>query len=342
MAAAATARTRGPVPPARVLMQDFTGCRLFVDLAACALPWRASAGIRADQPSDSRRSGHRPLRSGGLLRISRGPARNAELEFQRNRERYEFLRWGQQRLEQGARRSAATGIVHQVNPRVPVPGGPCSAVDGEPVLYPTRLVGTTPHHHDQRVGVLGWGRRRPRTEAVMLGHDRQWSRPMVIGRSVAGSLPEAPRQDLVLTLTEQLRAHGSSTSSSSSAGRAWRLVPCGSSDHRQHGAGSTARRLASSGRRQDPALPAAHRPSGGVDRSRGALHQGTGGPVRQRGPRDAGVHPVLPLDLATVEPVWPVRSGRGSSPTSHVQDAVPHDIAHSHCTRGGFGLPRTP
>jgi aconitate hydratase len=207
----ATSRPEVPFLPARVLMQDFTGVPAIVDLAAMRAALARLGG-------DPRRINPRVpvdlvIDHSVQVDFFASPAaqqRNAELEFQRNRERYEFLRWGQQRLEQLRVVPPATGIVHQVNLEYLSPVVHAAQPDGEPVLYPDTLVGTDSHTTMiNGLGVLGWGVGGIEAEAVMLGQPIVMIAPEVIGVRLDGSLPEGTTAtDLVLTLTQQLRAHG--------------------------------------------------------------------------------------------------------------------------------------
>src|SRR5699024_8511309 len=132
--------------------------------------------------------------------------RNIELEFQRNRERYQFLKWGQQAFDNFRVVPPNTGIVHQVNieylSRVVFTSG------GQ--AYPDTLVGTDSHTTMVNgLGVLGWGVGGIEAEAAMLGQPVSMLIPRVVGFKLTGQLPEgATATDLVLTITEMLREHG--------------------------------------------------------------------------------------------------------------------------------------
>ncbi|GAC1435061.1 MAG: aconitate hydratase AcnA [Solirubrobacteraceae bacterium] len=195
--------------PARVLMQDFTGVPAVVDLAAMR---EAMADLGGDPAKIN------PLVPAELV-IDHSVQvdvfgtrdafrRNAEREFERNEERYAFLRWGQGALKRFAVVPPDTGIVHQVNleylARVVF-------VDDESGLaYPDTLVGTDSHTTMVNgLGVLGWGVGGIEAEAAMLGQPLSMLVPQVVGFRLHGSLPEgATATDLVLTVTEQLRARG--------------------------------------------------------------------------------------------------------------------------------------
>ena len=153
--------------------------------------------------------------------------RNVELEYQRNRERYQFLRWGQTAFDDFVVVPPGTGIVHQVNiehlARVVFP----REVDGVLQAYPDTCVGTDSHTTMVNgLGVLGWGVGGIEAEAAMLGQPVSMLIPRVVGFKLTGALPEgATATDLVLTITEMLRKHGWSASSSSSTVPAWPTVP---------------------------------------------------------------------------------------------------------------------
>ncbi|HEY4596925.1 MAG TPA: aconitase family protein, partial [Thermoanaerobaculia bacterium] len=197
--------------PARVLLQDFTGVPAVVDLAAMRDAMVAMGG-------DPRRIN--PLQPVELVidhsvQVDEyGSAAafliNAEKEFERNRERYAFLRWGQTAFSNFRVVPPDTGIVHQVNleylARVVMEGD----VDGQRYLYPDTLVGTDSHTTMVNgLGVLGWGVGGIEAEAAMLGQPVSMLIPQVIGFRLSGELPEgATATDLVLTVTQMLRAKG--------------------------------------------------------------------------------------------------------------------------------------
>jgi aconitate hydratase len=157
--------------PARVLLQDFTGVPAVVDLAAMRDAMRAWAATRAHQPAAAGRARHRPLGAGRRVRHAHGLPHNVEREYERNQERYAFLRWGQQALRNFRVVPPGTGIVHQVNleylARVVFHtdggGGAAAGVSGHAGRH--RLA----HHDGQRLGVLGWGVGGIEAEAAMLG-----------------------------------------------------------------------------------------------------------------------------------------------------------------------------
>ncbi len=198
--------------PARVILQDFTGVPAVVDLAAMreamvALggdPARINPLVPAELVID-----HSVVAD--VFGVSDALQRNIELEFERNRERYQFLRWGQAAFDGLKVVPPGTGIVHQVNieylAKVVFPNG---LPDGRVQAYPDTVVGTDSHTTMVNgLGVLGWGVGGIEAEAAMLGQAVSMLIPRVVGFKLEGELPEGTTAtDLVLTITEQLRAHG--------------------------------------------------------------------------------------------------------------------------------------
>jgi aconitate hydratase len=197
--------------PARVLLQDFTGVPCVVDLAAMR-DAIVSLGGNPDRVD--------PLQPVELVidhsvqvdYFARADAfsLNAELEFSRNRERYAFLRWGQQAFRNFKVVPPDTGIVHQVNLEYLARVIFSETVDGKTVAYPDTLVGTDSHTTMVNgLGVVGWGVGGIEAEAAMLGQPASMLIPQVIGFRLTGILPKgATATDLVLTITEVLRRHG--------------------------------------------------------------------------------------------------------------------------------------
>jgi aconitate hydratase len=200
-----------PFKPARVILQDFTGVPAVVDLAAMR--------------SAMKRLGGDPSRINPLVPVDlvidhsvqvdvfgvpTAFQRNAEIEFQRNRERYEFLRWGQQAFANFRVVPPATGIVHQVNLEFLAKVVLANMQGNETVLYPDTLVGTDSHTTMiNGLGVLGWGVGGIEAEAAMLGQPYYFLTPQVVGFKLRGSLREGvTATDLVLTVTEILRKKG--------------------------------------------------------------------------------------------------------------------------------------
>jgi aconitate hydratase len=196
--------------PSRVLMQDFTGVPAVVDLAAMRDAMAKLGGdpslINPLQPAELVIDHSVQVDEYGNARAFKI---NAELEFQRNRERYAFLRWGQTAFRNMAIVPPDTGIVHQVNleflARVVF-----VQQNGKAVAYPDTLVGTDSHTTMiNGLGVLGWGVGGIEAEAAMLGQPVSMLIPSVVGVRLMGRLREgSTATDLVLTVTEMLRKHG--------------------------------------------------------------------------------------------------------------------------------------
>jgi aconitate hydratase A / 2-methylisocitrate dehydratase len=209
-----------PFNPGRVVLQDFTGVPAVVDLAAMR------AGIVRMTGDEATATKVNPLvpcdlvidhsvqvdafASGVALSI------NSEKEFERNNERYQFLKWGQQAFDNFRVVPPATGIVHQVNLEYLAkvvwesPSSGPSPQTPAPVLYPDSLVGTDSHTTMiNGLGVVGWGVGGIEAEAVMLGQPIYMLIPEVVGFKLTGRLAEGcTATDLVLRVTELLRAHG--------------------------------------------------------------------------------------------------------------------------------------
>jgi aconitate hydratase len=207
------ARAPGEVPfkPARVILQDFTGVPALVDLAAMRSAMERLSGdarrinpqIPADLVIDHSVQVDHFGRPDAL-------ALNAKLEFQRNRERYEFLRWGQNAFDNFRVVPPATGIVHQVNLEHLAKVVVRRKVGSRMVALPDTLVGTDSHTTMiNGLGVLGWGVGGIEAEAAMLGQPIYMLIPEVVGLRLTGTLREgATATDLVLRVTELLRATG--------------------------------------------------------------------------------------------------------------------------------------
>lgn len=193
--------------PARVLMQDFTGVPAIVDLAAMR---DAMADLGGDPAKIN------PLVPAELVidhsiqvdvfAMRDAFKRNAEFEFERNKERYAFLRWGQTAFDNFSVVPPNTGICHQVN--LEYLGRVVESRDGQ--AFPDTLVGTDSHTTMiNGLGVLGWGVGGIEAEAAMLGQPVSMLLPQVIGFKLTGELPEgSTATDLVLTVTEMLREKG--------------------------------------------------------------------------------------------------------------------------------------
>ncbi|QDT38475.1 aconitate hydratase AcnA [Stratiformator vulcanicus] len=196
-----------PFKPGRVVLQDFTGVPAVVDLAALR-----SAMVRMG--GDPKKIN--PLVPCDLVvdhsvqvdAFAHGLAlkQNVEREFERNQERYQFLKWGQSALDNFRVVPPATGIVHQVNLEYLAKG----VLTKDGVAYPDSLVGTDSHTTMiNGLGVVGWGVGGIEAEAVMLGQPIYMLTPEVVGFKLTGGLPEgATATDLVLTVTQMLRQHG--------------------------------------------------------------------------------------------------------------------------------------
>jgi aconitate hydratase len=203
-----------PFTPARVVMQDFTGVPAVVDLAAMRDAMAAMGGdpakINPLVPAELVIDHSVQVDAFG----SRDAFRiNAEKEFERNRERYAFLRWGQGAFEGFKVVPPDTGIVHQVNleylSRVVFTSDE-TPHEGPVQAYPDTLVGTDSHTTMiNGLGILGWGVGGIEAEAAMLGQPMSMLIPRVVGFKLGGELPEgATATDLVLTVTQMLRQHG--------------------------------------------------------------------------------------------------------------------------------------
>ncbi len=197
--------------PGRVILQDFTGVASAVDLAALRSAMHRMGGdpakVNPRVPVD--------LVIDHSVQVDQFGSRfalhfNAAKEFERNRERYEFLKWSQNAFDHFRVVPPATGIVHQVNLEY-LASGVLTARNGQDaVAYPDSVVGTDSHTTMiNGLGVLGWGVGGIEAEAVMLGQPIFMNLPEVVGVRLAGCLPEGTTAtDLVLTVTETLRAAG--------------------------------------------------------------------------------------------------------------------------------------
>ncbi len=197
--------------PSRVLMQDFTGVPAVVDLAAMRDAMQKLGGdpalINPLQPAELVIDHSVQVDEFGTPQAFQ---LNAELEFQRNKERYAFLRWGQTAFRNMAIVPPDTGIVHQVNLEYLARVVFVNESNGKRTAYPDTLVGTDSHTTMiNGLGVLGWGVGGIEAEAAMLGQPVSMLIPLVVGVRLTGRLREgATATDLVLTITEMLRKHG--------------------------------------------------------------------------------------------------------------------------------------
>jgi len=200
-----------PFIPARIVLQDFTGVPVVVDLAAMR--------------DTMARTGGDPKRINPLVPVDlvidhsvmvddfgnkRALENNIELEFQRNEERYRFLRWAQTAFDNFRAVPPSTGIVHQVNLEYLASVAATKTVDGETEVFPDSLVGTDSHTTMiNGLGIVGWGVGGIEAEAGMLGQPLYFVAPEVIGFKLTGQLPEGTTAtDLALTITQMLRKKG--------------------------------------------------------------------------------------------------------------------------------------
>ncbi|MDF2960424.1 MAG: aconitate hydratase [Paenibacillus sp.] len=200
-----------PFIPARIVLQDFTGVPVVVDLAAMR--------------DTMKRSGGDPKRINPLVPVdlvidhsvmvdafgsTDALATNMNFEFERNEERYRFLRWAQTAFDNFRAVPPATGIVHQVNLEYLASVAATKVIDGETVVYPDSLVGTDSHTTMiNGLGIVGWGVGGIEAEAGMLGQPLYFVTPEVIGFKLTGTLPEgSTATDLALTVTQMLRKKG--------------------------------------------------------------------------------------------------------------------------------------
>jgi aconitate hydratase len=197
--------------PARVIMQDFTGVPCVVDLATMR---EAMADLGGDAAKINPLAPAELVIDHSVIADVFGTTsafrRNVEIEYERNRERYQFLRWGQGAFDDFKVVPPGTGIVHQVNIEHLARVVFTRDADGETVAYPDTCVGTDSHTTMVNgLGVVGWGVGGIEAEAAMLGQPVSMLIPRVVGFKLSGSLPEGTTAtDLVLTITEMLRRHG--------------------------------------------------------------------------------------------------------------------------------------
>ena len=197
--------------PARVVMQDFTGVPCIVDLATMREAVAELGGdpevINPLNPAEMVIDHSVQIDSFGL---PGSLERNKEREYERNSERYQFLRWGQGALSNFRVVPPGTGIVHQVNIEYLARIVFTHEADGVTQAYPDTCVGTDSHTTMVNgLGVLGWGVGGIEAEAAMLGQPVSMLIPKVVGFKLSGAIPAgATATDVVLTITEMLRAHG--------------------------------------------------------------------------------------------------------------------------------------
>ena len=197
--------------PARVVMQDFTGVPCVVDLATMR---EAMAGLGGDPVKINPLSPAELVIDHSVIVDAFGTPDalriNTDIEYERNRERYQFLRWGQTAFDDFKVVPPGTGIVHQVNIEHLARVLFSREENGELTAYPDTCVGTDSHTPMVNgLGVVGWGVGGIEAEAAMLGQPVSMLIPRVVGFKLTGKLPEgATATDLVLTITELLRQHG--------------------------------------------------------------------------------------------------------------------------------------
>ena len=312
--AAAHSDKEVPFKPARILMQDFTGVPAVVDLAAMrdgitrlgGNPQKVNPLVPVDLVIDHSVMVDVFARPDAL-------AKNVDIEFERNGERYRFLRWGQDAFDNFRVVPPGTGICHQVNLEYL---GQCvwtGEADGKTIAYPDTLYGTDSHTTMVNgLGMLGWGVGGIEAEAAMLGQPIAMLIPDVIGFRLTGKLPEgATATDLVLTVTQMLRRKGVVGKFVEFFGPGLdELALRGPRHHRQHGAGIRRHLRLLPGRQGDAGLSAPDRPRRAPHRAGRGLPQGAGHVPRARlaGPgvhRHAGTRPVH-----RASPASPARSGR--------------------------------
>lgn len=193
--------------PARVLMQDFTGVPCVVDLATMR-----EAIVRLGGSPDQvnpLNPAEMVIDHSVIVEAFGGPeafARNVDIEYQRNEERYQFLRWGAQNFSNFRVVPPGTGIVHQVN----IEHLSRIVFDNDGLLYPDTCIGTDSHTTmENGLGILGWGVGGIEAEAAMLGQPVSMLIPKVVGFKLTGEIPAGvTATDVVLTITEMLREHG--------------------------------------------------------------------------------------------------------------------------------------
>src|SRR5699024_4727757 len=197
--------------PARVIMQDFTGVPCVVDLATMR---EAMLDLGGDPTKINPLAPTELVIDHSVIADVFGSPeafeRNVEIEYERNRERYQFLRWGQSAFDDFKVVPPGTGIVHQDNIEHLARTVFTREVGGETLAYPDTCVGTDSHTTMVNgLGVLGWGVGGIEAEAAMLGQPVSMLIPRVVGFKLSGEMPEgATATDLVLTITEKLREHG--------------------------------------------------------------------------------------------------------------------------------------
>jgi hypothetical protein len=311
--------------PARVVMQDFTGVPCIVDLATMREAVTALGGdpakINPLSPAEMVID-HSVIAD--LFGTENALERNVEIEYERNGERYQFLRWGQTAFDDFKVVPPGTGIVHQVNiEHLAKVIYDRTGRDGVLRAYPDTCVGTDSHTTMVNgLGVLGWGVGGIEAEAAMLGQPVSMLIPRVVGFKLTGEIPAGvTATDVVLTITDMLRKHGVvGKFVEFYGGRGLRAARQPRHD-RQHEPGVRLDRGDLPDRRRHARLPAPHRPRRAGGRPRRGVRQGAEALARRR--QRAGlqrVHGARPLDGRAVDrrPEAPA----GPHPPQRGEDAV--------------------
>ena len=249
-----------PFMPARVILQDFTGVPCVVDLAAMRDAMQRLGGdpkrINPLQPVDLVIDHSVQVDAFGTPDAFQ---QNVEIEYQRNRERYAFLRWGQRAFSNFRVVPPDTGIVHQVNLEYLAPVVATRGTNGQAMLLPDTVLGTDSHTTMiNGLGVVGWGVGGIEAEAAMLGQPTVMLIPQVVGFRLHGTLAAgATATDVVLTVTQMLRKRGVVGKFVEFFGPGLREPVARRPRHdRQHGAGVRRHDRLLPGRRRDARLPA--------------------------------------------------------------------------------------
>ena len=303
--------------PARVIMQDFTGVPCVVDLATMR---EAMAELGGDATKINPLAPAEMVIDHSVIADVFGTPqafeRNVEIEYERNRERYQFLRWGQGAFDDFKVVPPGTGIVHQVN--IEHLARVVMVRDG--VAYPDTCVGTDSHTTMVNgIGVVGWGVGGIEAEAAMLGQPVSMLIPRVVGFKLSGELPEgSTATDLVLTITEMLREHGVVGKFVEFYGEGVSALPLANRatiGNMSPEFGSTIAVFPIDD--QTDRLPAPHRPHRGAARARRGVRQGAGPLARperraalQRAPRARRLDR-RPLARRSEAPAGPCRGLRG-------------------------------
>jgi aconitate hydratase len=302
-----------PFLPARVIMQDFTGIPAVVDLAAMRT---AVARLGGDPKSIN------PMVPVDLVidhsvqvdffANADALQRNTEMEFQRNHERYEFLKWGQKVFSNFRVVPPMTGIVHQVNLEYLAQVVSTKEMEGQSFAFPDTLVGTDSHTTMiNGLGVVGWGVGGIEAEAVMLGLPMELLLPDVVGFKLSGKLKEGvTATDLVLTVTQILRKHGVVDKFVEFFGPSEQYVPARPGSDFQYVPGIRRDHGVFPSGCRDIEVYAAFRSSGGSHRIDGSVLPGPGSFPRARFTR-AGIY----RDARTRPRIRGAFPGRSQTPT---------------------------